>query len=214
MYTFSVNILCIVYTSTSTTQPERWQWDKHLHGTKKQITNTCDNKKESHNPTIPKTHHIRRCLFEVTTFHTGIQHTAIGHLGGSTRCTKLPGPRRPDSVIPQLHWLQGPPPAFLPKPWRTNGIFVAWNDEAEADVEKKTTKRQIPPPPKKKRDQKGARCILQKLKTSNHSNELNRKQNLSAVPVALAQYFQLGHRPGVVHWLLQFYRFLWAWGHS
>lgn len=79
---------------------------------------------------------------------------------------------------------------------------------------KNNKKANIPPPTKKKRDQKGARCILQKLKTSNHSNELNRKQNLSAVPVALAQYFQLGHRPGVVHWLLQFYRFLWAWGHS
>lgn len=180
---------------------------------------------QSHNPTLPKTHpQISRCLFEVTTFHTGIQHTAIGHLGGSK-------PVAPSSSAGPTPWLWDSPTALASRPSscissqalgmsevkkRLNGICVFSLQKMmrqKLTLKKTNKKGKYPPLQKKKRDPKGS-TLHSALKTSNRTNELNGKQNLSAVPVALAQYFQLGHRPGVVHWLLQFYRFLWVWGYS
>lgn len=183
------------------------------------------------NPTIPQSHTPenpptnKQVPFRgdhISHRHPTYSHRSPGRV--QTRCTKFPGRsnaltlRFPNCIgfkALLLHFFPSLGDVRGQKRTQRHLCFLASkNDEAEVDVEKNQQKRQISPP-KKKRNQKGARCILHSKPPIIATNKwTNGKQNLSAVPVALAQYFQLGHRPGVVHWLLQFYGFLWAWGYS
>lgn len=182
------------------------------------------------NPTIPQSHTPenpptnKQVPFRgdhISHRHPTYSHRSPGRV--QTRCTKFLGGSNALTLrFPNCIGFKALLLHFFPSLGDVRGqkttqrhlcFFASKNDEAEVDVEKNQQKRQISPPPKKKRDPKGS-TLHSALKTSNRTNELNGKQNLSAVPVALAQYFQLGHRPGVVHWLLQFYRFLWVWGYS